>query len=329
MYSRYASRKNMLWTAILLMVCLSLASVRVTTAQDSVELQVKPDRYTAIHLGETFDINVTISGVTSDLKLVGFEFKLRYNETLLSVVNVTEGPFMKDPSWAFNGTYFLGPKIKEDYVLIGVLLMPHEVIGNYTAFPEGSGTLATVTFSVIMGAQSSCDLQLVDTKLSDTQMDPISHSVLYGYYEFALSRTNHHTIVWDAVPYDVVTKSNSTVSPIDLDQPHRLLSFNVDGPEGTNGFCNITIPKNLLDAPDSNYWLILVDGIMVSPMVSDNATHSSLYFDYSHSIRRVYIIGTAVIPEFTTAIVPLLFLAITLVAVALGKTHKHWLAKRY
>ncbi len=323
MHSRYVNRKNMLWTSILVMVCLSLASVRVSTAQGSVELDVQPDSYTAIHLGETFDINVTISGVTADLELVGVEFKLRYNETLLSVVNVTEGPFMKDPSWAFNGTYFLGPKIKEDYVLIGIMLMPHEVVGNYTAFPEGSGTLATVTFNVIMGAQSSCDLQLVDTKLSNTQMEPISHSVLDGYYEFALSLTIHHIIVWDAVPYGVVTKSNSTVSTIDLDQPHRLLNFNVSGPDGTIGFCNITIPKNLLDAPDSNYWLVLVDGMMVSPTTSDNATHSSLYFTYTHSLHRVQILGTAVIPEFTTIIVPLLFLAITFVAVALRKTRKH------
>lgn len=323
MYSKYVNRKNMLWTSILLMVCLSLASVRISIAQENPTFEVQPERYTAIHLGETFDINVTISGVTADLKLVGVEFKLRYNETLLSVVNVTEGPFMKDPSWAFNGTYFLGPKIKEDYVLIGILLMPHEAVGNYTAFPEGSGTLATVTFSVIMGAPSSCDLQLVDTKLSNTQMEPIIHSVLDGYYEFALSRTTHHIIVWDTVPYDVVTESNSTVSPIDLDQPHRLLSFNVAGPDGTIGFCNITIPKNLLDAPDSNLWLILVDGMTVSYTIIENATHSSLYFAYSHSIHRVHILGTAVIPEFTTVIVPLLFLAGTLVAVALRKTRKH------
>ncbi|MHA2315956.1 MAG: cohesin domain-containing protein [Candidatus Hermodarchaeia archaeon] len=323
MYSRYVSRKNLLWTSILLMICLSLASVRVSTAQESVTLEVQPDTYAAIHLGETFDINVTISNVTADLKLIGVEFKLRYNVTLLSVVNVTEGPFMKDPSWAFNGTYFLGPKIKEDYVLVGILLMPHEVVGNYTAFPEGSGTLATITFNVIMGAPSSCDLQLVDTKLSNTQMEPISHSPLHGYYEFALSRTIHHIIVWDAVPYDVVTKSNSTVSPVELDQPHRLLSFNIAGPDGTIGFCNITIPKNLLDAPDTNYWLILVDGMMVFPTMSDNATHSSLYFAYSHSIHRVHILGTAVIPEFPTAIVPLLFLAVTLVAVALRKTRRN------
>lgn len=321
MYSRFVNRKNMLWTSILVMVCLSLASVRVSTAQDSVELEVQPDIYEAIHLGETFDINVTISGVTADLKLVGVEFKLHYNETMLSVINVTEGPFMKDPSWAFNGTYFLGPKIKENSVLIGILLMPHEVVGNYTAFPEGSGTLATVTFACLHA--SSCDLQLVDTKLANIQMEPISHSALDGYFEFALSRTIHHTMVWDTIPYDVVTKSNSTVSPIDLDQPHRLLSFNVSGPDGTIGFCNITIPKNLLDAPDSNHWLILVDGMMVSPTMSDNATHSSLYFAYSHSLHRVQILGTAVIPEFTTVIVPLLFLAITFVAVALRKTRKH------
>jgi hypothetical protein len=298
-------------------------------ALEGVELAVQPDRYAAIHLGETFDINVTISDVTADLKLVGVEFKLRYNATMLSVVNVTEGPFMKDPSWAFNGTYFLGPKIEEDYVLIGVLLMPHKAVGNYTAFPEGDGTLATITFEVIMSGPSSCDLQLVDTKLSDTQMIPISRYVFHGYYEFALSRTTRHIIFWDAVPYDVVTTSNSTVSSVDLNQQHRLLSFNVSGPDGTNGFCNITIPKNLLDAPDPNYWLILVDGMMVSPTVSENATHSSLYFTYSHSIRRIHIIGTAVIPEFTTALLPLLFLAVTLVAATLGKTRKPRLAKHY
>jgi hypothetical protein len=274
--------------------------------------------YEAVVLGETFDVNVTISGVSETQNLIGVEFKLRYNTTLLSVVKITEGPFLQAQSWAFNNTVF-ATKIKDDYVLIGLLLLPHAIIGQWHAFPEGSGTLATITFNVTHNGDSSL-LQLTDTLLVNTQEELISHGTHHGYYEFVSWRYTYHSIIWDTMPYHIVAKSNSIISPtsLDFDQVHKIISFNVTGLEGTTGFCNLTIPKELIDAPDSNQWLVLLDGLSVDYVISHNATHTSLYFTYEfHSTRNVLIMGTTVIPEFPTVAIPLLFLTVTLIAFAI------------
>jgi len=106
------------------------------------------------------------------------EFKLRYNTTMLNVINVTEGSFMKDPTWALNDAVVAGPHIEEDYVVLAILLLPH-VDGDWTAFPEGSGTLAEFTFNAT--AAGTCALELFDTKLGNTEAEPISHTKVGGF----------------------------------------------------------------------------------------------------------------------------------------------------
>jgi hypothetical protein len=49
-----------------------------------------------------------------------------------------------------------------------------------------------------------------------------------------------------------------------------------------------------------------------------NSTHAYIYFTYEHSVHEVVII-----PEFSSALVVLLFAAITLTFVASGRKHSH------
>lgn len=249
MYSWRVARKTPLWIFLALMISVSVVIVRVSRAQENgITLEVQPEKYTATQLGETFDINVTISGLNATLKLVAVEFKLRYNATMLSVVNVTEGPFMKDPSWALNGTYVLGPIIEEDFVHMGILLVPH-VGGNWTAFPEGSGTLATITFSATQRPPGPCILQLDDTKLSNDEIEPIPHDVQHGYYEnFLLSlvpdtgfaattiegggfaANSRITITWDGTPIPTVPSSLITDENGNFTATISVLTPNEPGP---------------------------------------------------------------------------------------------------
>jgi hypothetical protein len=48
---------------------------------------------------QTFDLNVAIAGLDAGLKMVSFQFRLLYNESLLNIISVTEGPFMQNPRW--------------------------------------------------------------------------------------------------------------------------------------------------------------------------------------------------------------------------------------
>lgn len=139
------------------------------------KLEMKPGSISTF-VGNVFDVDVVISIIEASAMLVGVEFKLRFDNVTLSVVEVTEGPFLKNPAWALSGTEMV-LFIEEDYMHLGVLLLPH-VDGEWATFPEGSGTLATITFNATTVGTSN--LELFDTKLSNTEAENIPHETVDG-----------------------------------------------------------------------------------------------------------------------------------------------------
>ena len=137
--------------------------------------------------GGVFDVDIVISNVNTSARLIGVDVHVGFNATMLSVVSITEGPFMKDPAWALyepQPTIFM-PNSYAGYAGFGILLVPPGGVYPYTAFPEGSGTLATITFNAT--APGSCALQLSgtnghgnNTKLSDDEGMSIEHKTVDG-----------------------------------------------------------------------------------------------------------------------------------------------------
>jgi len=105
------------------------------------------------------------------------------------------------------------------------------------------------------------------------------------------SQTKLFPVNWSEKAYKISIVSNSTVSNLEFNQTGRNISFKITGPNGTIGFCNITIPKELLDA-QVDQWFILVNGETVTPHVIENATHTSFYFTFTHSTKTLVIKGT-------------------------------------
>jgi parallel beta-helix repeat protein len=130
--------------------------------------------------------------------------------------------------------------------------------------------------------------------------------------------SNPVPIVWEGTIYPVALSSNSTVSTFKFDKPQIQISFNVTGPSGTVGYCNITIPKILLgDSP----WTITIDYVPKTDYVkTENDTHTFIYFTYTHlSTSHIIIKGTTVIPEFHLVIILPLIMALTAFAVVFAK----------
>ncbi len=126
---------------------------------------------------------------------------------------------------------------------------------------------------------------------------------------------------WEGEKYNVYVVSNSTVSGFSFDPEATLIRFNVMGENGTAGFCNVTIPKGLLNTEGS--WAVLVDGSSVTPTVNEDASNTYLYFTYNHGTKTVEIIGTDAIPEFPSwAILPLLLVATLVVIIYKQKLPK-------
>ncbi|MEM3731331.1 MAG: cohesin domain-containing protein [Candidatus Bathyarchaeia archaeon] len=143
---------------------------------------VSPASYVANRKGETFNINIDIENVGVGWNLTGAQFKLRYDTSMLQVVSVKEGPLLKS----------LGPTlftafVEYNYVLVGVLLLPDESGVWSGPFPEGSGTIATITFKALYQPTEptsivSSDLTLLDTIIITNKVEQIPHSLDHGKY---------------------------------------------------------------------------------------------------------------------------------------------------
>jgi len=58
-------------------------------------------------IGVEFDVKVKIRDLHFAWYLIGYEFRLGYDDHLLQVVSITEGPFLTDPKWNQFGTIFV------------------------------------------------------------------------------------------------------------------------------------------------------------------------------------------------------------------------------
>ncbi len=168
-------------------------------------VDIASDTYTAKQLNETFTLDVIVTNLHASLmQPIAAQFRLLFNGTLLEVVSVTEGPFMQQ----FGDTFSIHYTTYEDIVwgsnvVVGVIILPDET-GNWAAFANGTGTLASITFKTVyqhVGLEKpplSCNLTLVETQILDFDLEEIDHIIAnWGYYE--ILPNNIADINWDYV----------------------------------------------------------------------------------------------------------------------------------
>jgi parallel beta-helix repeat protein len=121
-------------------------------------------------------------------------------------------------------------------------------------------------------------------------------------------------VVWENMVYPVSLLSNSTVSKFRFVKAEKKITFDVGGPSDTVGYCNVTIPKNLLR---DNPWKILVNNTNIASQATiiENQTHTSIYFTYNHSAYNIQIVGTWTVPEFSTTMILSLLMTFSTLAV--------------
>jgi hypothetical protein len=151
---------------------------------------VSPATYTAHSLGEIFNISVLVNNMDAAWEAVGFEFKLGYNSTILSIVQVYEGPWLPPFGGAPNqGTTFL-KNFGTDYVQIGDLVEP-DVNGSWhPPFPYAGvpgGVMAIIQYNATQigtfPVTLSCPLHLYDTIVADWHATVLNQSApVDGFY---------------------------------------------------------------------------------------------------------------------------------------------------
>ena len=116
--------------------------------------------------GQTFAIDIRISDVYD---LYGWEFNLTWNSNLLDVIDVTEGPFLKQGG----ETFFTYQKNNS----AGYILVDCTLLGNVPGV-NGSGTLAYVKFYAEKEGDTVLDLH--DTILINSLEQEIPHTTNDG-----------------------------------------------------------------------------------------------------------------------------------------------------
>ncbi len=101
-------------------------------------------------------------------------------------------------------------------------------------------------------------------------------------------------VAFQSETYHVTTICNSTISgfrfEIGAETGSKIIRFNVTGEVGTDGFCRVSIPTELMNYPH----IVLFDTGEISPTflnVSNNE-HVCLYFTYPHTSHTVTIISS-------------------------------------
>ncbi len=131
----------------------------------------------------------------------------------------------------------------------------------------------------------------------------ITSAALQSSAEIVVAVPTEHKIMAENQEFDVMIASNSGINEVNLNKEDKKLSFLVEGSDGTTGVTEIRIPKAMLSGDmtvliDQN--IAIEDDVLLK---SDTATETVFEINYKHSIHRVEIAGTNVVPEFPVAIV--------------------------
>jgi len=147
------------------------------------------------------------------------------------------------------------------------------------------------------------------------EQENMTQNVYYSYQRVGLPQVFQPLI--DRADYPVTVDSNSAILGFDFNQSERQISLHVSDSTETSGFCDVSIPDDLLWGSFS----LNLDGF---PLVEDvdytqthNSTQYNFHITYSYSAQIIEIVGSEVIPEFPSWIILPTFMVATLAAVIL------------
>jgi hypothetical protein len=157
-----------------------------------------------------------------------------------------------------------------------------------------SGTNLTHTF----GSSDALGEHTITVRVQDVIGDYSDNSTLTFTLNEARPIYRSFNVTYDEDDYLVETWSNSTVADLTFNATLKKISFNVDGITGTESFCNITIPIELL----SGDFTVFMDDTQLEAgtdyAVTSNSTHNTLTITYTHSNHIIDVMGTIAIPDF-------------------------------
>jgi len=280
-------------------------------------------------VGSTFKLAIVVENVQD---FYGFDIQLNWTTNLIKYVTHTT---------TVPRTSYPAPNPPSPYggALNSPILPIKDIVNETDAIPDaepgtmawfayaslgapsgqtGDATIVVFTFNVTSPPVSEpVVLHFVRVDLSNMAGQPIP----YEAFDLTIPVEIEHTVTVDETDFIIKTLSNSTVKNLQLHAPEPKITFNVTGPAGSAGFCNVTIPKSLIWTTDS--WTVLVDGQPATFSITEDAENTYVYITYQHSEHEheITIEGTDIVAEFDN-ILPIMLLAFAAVLLTVVEVQK-------
>jgi len=274
-------------------------------------------------INDTFTVAVKIydvdpGGLPSPYGIYGLEVHMTWNDTLIKPVSYQQ--FVGDTTAGVLNppVFFVYDNLTDNSYWVAASSLP-------PASPW-SGTdkkIFEITFKVMFQkVEPYPDLSSAfDIVYTDIQMLPddafyaiyVPHTVQDGTYTILqFPKTTYYTVTWGVTNYIVSINSDSFIkAPTNLgfNATAKSITFNVTT---SDGFCNVTIPKDFMKSDVLDDWVILVGGSPpVGKSITQNTTHTFLWFNFTEGTHTVVITSTWVVPEFTSITLLLILIVIT------------------
>lgn len=112
----------------------------------------------------------------------------------------------------------------------------------------------------------------------------------------------------------VIIGTNGTMSAGTFDPSQGKISLTIDGPHGSTGFANVSIPTSVLSGPIENWTIIVGNRTIRYPdyQITNTTDFTYLYFTFTFGSPVTIQI---VVPEFPNFLLPLLIIGTTMIAV--------------
>jgi hypothetical protein len=128
-----------------------------------------------------------------------------------------------------------GPYYETGYVLFAGFILPDSSGTWHQPFPNGNGTVATITFRVkyqpvgLGQPNAACNLTLFDTKLADTVPTLLPHNTTNGYYDIAPTAMGDLNFDGNVDIFDALVLANAFGTTPSEPRWNMLADLNHDG----------------------------------------------------------------------------------------------------
>jgi hypothetical protein len=290
-------------------------------------IQISSIKYTGT-VPYTFETNVSILNLDSYWDLGGFDVQMSYDPQIMQAKSISIDPtHWFNASWP-DGEYAVMNQTDNVNGKVWVALLGLPGPDHAHTPLNGSAVLFTVMFT---GNASDPLLKITDPNSLAGFPHPERAELPYNNSELAVPIPYNVTNglaniigVWQQTPitgYTVTTESNSSISSLSFQTGIPMISFSATGPDGTRGFCNVTIPKNFLYSTGSSGWIVQVDGRTITPTITTDATNTYLYFTYQQTTHYITIVTSNTIPEFNfIGLIILMMSALAVVLILIKKS---------